>query len=313
MGATVYMVLVFFKHIYLYAAPIYFTYCVSRFLIGVDKHVAIKRLLGLAGVVIGVTMVAVIPLVVTGQFGAALSRLFPFGRGLVHSYWAPNFWALYLFTDRVLGKLIGVESGGVSSTSGLVQVTDNLVLPNVSPQHTLLLTLVCYFFLLLLVYKRSQTVPLLAFVGLGNAVCFMLGWHIHEKAILMVYYPLLVFSVGSGKLRSIVWTLSVVACASLLPLMPRGQETILKWILCVTGSTLDWIILKPNFSHASWMRIAACIAIVPEVYRVFIHGLVMKAKYEFFPLMMNSVVNSVLFAAILFMSMTQILHSSKSG
>lgn len=46
-----------------------------------------------------------------------LRRLFPFGRGLLHEYWAPNVWALYASADKVVKAVL---PAGLASQSGLL-------------------------------------------------------------------------------------------------------------------------------------------------------------------------------------------------
>jgi alpha-1,3-glucosyltransferase len=128
------------------------------------------------GVTVGIVFAASLgPIIYMNQIPQLLSRLFPFKRGLVHAYWAPNFWALYIFADKLLyirkhtlivyisltGLFLVVMKyqipwlkvadgipGGM--TGGLVGGDQSFyVLPNVLPIHTMVLTvasmLVCRF------------------------------------------------------------------------------------------------------------------------------------------------------------------------
>ena len=85
------------------------------------------------------------PFVLNGQLMTVIKRLFPVRRGLTHAYWAPNFWAIYSFLDRLLATIIkklnpGFQISG-GSTSGLVQETVFAVLPDISIIVTIIVTL----------------------------------------------------------------------------------------------------------------------------------------------------------------------------
>jgi len=296
-GAVVYVTLIFFKHIFLYCAPVYFIYFLRHHVSSPKSPIGrIKRLFITACIVASISALALYPLYVTDQLYAALSRMFPFGRGLTHSYWAPNVWAVYSFLDRFLGFGFGVKAspGAISPTSGVVGMTDMLLLPNISPTFALFATIFAFLPLMLLIWKdRRRATPFITWVGLGCAVPFEFGWHIHEKAVLMILFPILIGKlVKGGPSGWKEWDLSVFACASLFPLLPRYYENPLKWVLFITCILLDSFILEIDISSRTGTIL---FAIIPECYRVIVHPLLFDAsRHEFLPLMLSSVVCAVL-------------------
>ena len=92
------------KHIYLYLAPAYFVFLLRAYCLGPKSifHIKFGEALKLGTGIIAVFGAAFGPFAYWDQIPQLLNRLFPFSRGLCHAYWAPNIWALYSFTDRLL-------------------------------------------------------------------------------------------------------------------------------------------------------------------------------------------------------------------
>lgn len=80
------------------------------------------------------------------QIKQVFSRLFPFGRGLCHAYWAPNIWVFYILLDKALAfafiKLgFNVGTPTASFTGGLVGDSSTFsVLPQVRSFQILFLS-----------------------------------------------------------------------------------------------------------------------------------------------------------------------------
>lgn len=125
-----------------------------------------------------------------------LSRLFPFKRGLCHAYWAPNFWALYNVADKGVAILMNRSVGAAGQmTGGLVQEFEHQVLPSIRPAMTFALTALAMVPVSVKLFRlgydrRLSPEHFIRAVTLCGCTSFMFGWHVHEKAILMVLIPL---------------------------------------------------------------------------------------------------------------------------
>ncbi|KAF4690757.1 glycosyl transferase [Perkinsus olseni] len=251
-GAVTFTLLVLSKHIFAYAAPaigvwLLCNYCmVTRFYQpGTERTFSFRRFFGLVAgdpslCCSSVTMV---------NCSRCSTRMFPFGRGLTHAYWAPNLWALYYGADVVLAKLKGLP--GSAFTHGLVQVMDPTVLPPVRPIHALLATVVVYLPILTGIVRESgrpngSQRSLLFWATMGTSASFLCGWHVHEKALVTVVAPFMLEIIlkrdlhGSSRYVTAVASLSTLMMASLLPLLPDSlPELGLKWALMLFSWSID--------------------------------------------------------------------------
>ena len=175
-----------------------------------------------------------------------ISRLFPFKRGLCHAYWAPNLWAVYNVVNEVLviiSRRLGLPVTDVGSqgsmTGGLVQDIHHSVLPDISPLTTVILTIVLWVPALARLWASpgnvQQFIRCLAICGWSSFLC---GWHVHEKAILIVILPMTLLACINRVDARYFLILATVGHLSLLPLLFTAQELPSKLLLLASYSLL---------------------------------------------------------------------------
>ncbi|XP_050069661.1 probable dolichyl pyrophosphate Glc1Man9GlcNAc2 alpha-1,3-glucosyltransferase [Anopheles maculipalpis] len=297
-AALLFAALLNLKHIFMYVAPVYIVYllrfyCLRDFTIGQ----ALGRLIKLGTIVLGVCLLSFGPFY--EHIPQVFSRLFPFKRGLTHAYWAPNFWALYNTADKVLAVSLGKVAQG-SSTGGLVQTFEHTVLPSITPAVTFALTGVFMVPTLLKLWTLKSTTTSVALgrifvraIVLCGCTSFLFGWHVHEKAILMVLIPLTLLAIGNH--NDARWTifLGIVAHYSLFPLLFKPELTLVKISLHVVYTGLSVVLLKlihrGTFFHTIEFLYLAGFPVLC-VYENLVHDVIgLRERLPFLPLLLTSV------------------------
>ena len=276
------------KHIYVYVAPAFLIFLLRSYVFPVgskpsDVGRSVERLITVGVVTLIPFFLSLAPLAIDGLRHEAgsigvlsqmLQRLFPFSRGLIHAYWAPNVWALWTFADRILVKLLprapalrtllpasfsarydaAAASGFASASRGLVENISFGVLPEIRPSTCFMLTLTCMSVYMVKLWQTPTYRSFLASVSLCGFASFLFGWHVHEKAIMLPLVPYtLLAAVDYGHYRTFV-LLSTAGIVSLFPLLFTPGEAPIKagysavWAMVVFG-TLQKRVFRPVQSN----------------------------------------------------------------
>jgi alpha-1,3-glucosyltransferase len=269
----------------------------------------IKNTFRLGSAVIGIIEVAFAPFVHWyqlerwHQLEQLKSRLFPFSRGLCHAYWAPNIWAIYSFVDRALITIaprLGLtmnQDALQSVTRGLVGDTSFAVLPEITKEHCFGLTVAFQLVALTKLWFQPDWETFVGSITLCGYASFLFGWHVHEKAILLVLIPFSLLALKDRRYLGAFRPLAVAGHLSLFPLLFTAAEFPIK-----TAYTICWLILflyafdrlapaatRPRvflFDRFSLLYIAVSIPLI--AYCSLLHRLVFRERYEFLPLMFTS-------------------------
>ncbi|PCH41268.1 glycosyltransferase family 57 protein [Wolfiporia cocos MD-104 SS10] len=302
-------VLLNFKHIYMYLAPAYFIYLLRSFCLSPSGALLPMRFVSLANAVIAVFLVSLGPFLLMGQLPQLLARLFPFTRGLNHAYWAPNVWALVTAADRVLLQFVkggriqsmAVNASGVASTSrGLVGDTVFAVLPNVKPIHTFVITIAFQTIYLVKLWRAPTYKSFLTALTLCGYTSFMFGWHVHEKAILLVLVPLSLLAAENHAYFRTFMIASVAGIFSLFPLLFTPAETLVKVVYSVIWAIF---VFAPLHRRVYEFPRSLPFVIIDSVEKLYLAGFPLlqlfvtlfpiatqhSASMEFLPLLLTSV------------------------
>ncbi|EPS59321.1 hypothetical protein M569_15487, partial [Genlisea aurea] len=307
MGGFMFAVLICFKHLFAVAAPLYFVYLFRHYCRG-GLIKGFCKLLLMGSVVLVAFAAAYGPFVYHGQIQQVFRRMFPFGRGLCHAYWAPNFWTFYIILDKTLAFVVlklgfDIQTPKASFTGGLVGDSSPFaVLPNVTPLITFILVLMSMSPCLVKAWRNPQRMMFAKWVSYAYTCGFLFGWHVHEKASLHFVIPLASTVLINKEGAEHYFLLSIVSCYSLFPLLFEAQEYPIKVVLLLLHAAVMYLGFSYHFSRTtrdkkletsqfciSWIgKLYLFGLLVVEIWSQFLHQMFFGDRLPFLPLMIIS-------------------------
>ena len=115
-----------------------------------------------------------------------------------------------------------------NNAGGLVQVTQFAVLPYPSPAATLALVLLALMPCLIDLWQNPEPSSFLPAAVYASLCSFVFGYHVHEKAILMVTIPMALEAIESQPKAQHYFVLSSCGHVALMPLLFTEQEYLVK-------------------------------------------------------------------------------------
>lgn len=191
-----------------------------------------------------------------------------------------------------------------SVTRGLVGDTAFAVLPEITPRTCFLLTLFFQMLPLIRLFRKPTWENFIGAVTLCGYAAFLFGWHVHEKAILVVIIPFSLVALRDRRHFSAFRPLAVAGHVSLFPLLFTPAEFPVK-----VAYTIFWLVLfliafdrlapaPASSKHRiffldrfSTLYIAVCIPLI--AYCSLLHQIIFGKSYEFLPLMFTSAYTAI--------------------
>lgn len=290
-GAALFALLLNLKHLYLPLAPLFFCYLLERYCLCPETKRLLVGKFFLLALVTGTTLLLPwVPFLYmddpSQQLLQILSRLFPFGRGLLHDYWAANIWAIYALANRLLRfivrRMIDMNIPGI----GLL---DGIYLPEPSPTVCAIILFLSIIPAMQVASARLTNQKLVEAVVYVSFCSFMLAYHVHEKAIMTTLLPLAILVEGSSRAEYhnlLFWHVSIWGLLGLFPLLFRPIELLFKLCTYILYLALASFLLgvPPKWTMEIQYMTFGLVAVVVALLDV----VPIQGKWEFLPLMATS-------------------------